>query len=131
MAERLETVLDAIQRNADVAARLLVAAESIRISQENPQQPGVQQIMMQPPDSGERAVHRVEKANYMLIGLFVGLLIGGWTLLGRLSDDVTDLRREQQRTSDYLNMLWRNYPETREAALKSHEEKTNGKPGSN
>lgn len=31
----LETVLDAIQRNADVAARLLVAAESIRQAQED------------------------------------------------------------------------------------------------
>lgn len=32
----LETVLDAIQRNADVSARLLVAAETIRQAQDAP-----------------------------------------------------------------------------------------------
>ncbi|MBP7622425.1 MAG: hypothetical protein KA763_00525 [Xanthomonadales bacterium] len=42
--------------------------------------------------------------------------------------DMRDLRREQQRADDYQNMLWRAYPELRESALKSHEERENGKP---
>jgi hypothetical protein len=123
MAAGLETVLDAIQRNADVSARLLIAAEAIRQAQESPMPGGVHQIVMQPPDSGERAVHRVEKANYMLIGLFVGLLIGGWTLLDRLSADARDLKREQQRTADYQAMLWQRYPELRPENLKPKEDK--------
>lgn len=39
-AQDLATVLDAIQRNADTAARLLIAAESLRQAQEAPPQPG-------------------------------------------------------------------------------------------
>lgn len=89
---------------------------------------GVHQIMMQSPDSGERAAHKAEKIAIGLAGLLVGLLIGGWSLVSRMADDARDLRREQQRTSDYLNMLWRAYPETREAALKAQEDRKNGKP---
>jgi len=69
MPPSLETVLDAIQRNADVSARLLVAAESIRQAQESPMPGGVHQIVMQPPDSGERAVHRVEKKHAQMVVL--------------------------------------------------------------
>lgn len=39
-----------------------------------------------------------------------------------------DSGRKIERTQDYLNMLWRTYPETREAALKAQEEKRNVKP---
>lgn len=40
----------------------------------------------------------------------------------RQDADIRDQKREQQRTQDYLNMLWRNYPEMRETALKAKED---------
>jgi hypothetical protein len=39
MSGNLESVLDAIQRNADTSARLLIAAEAIRKAQEAPAAP--------------------------------------------------------------------------------------------
>lgn len=92
---------------------------------------GVQQFMMAPPTNDERSAHKAEKVAIGLACLLVGLSIGGWSMVSRMADDARDLRREQQRTSDYLNMLWRTYPETREAALKAHEDRKNGKPDHN
>jgi hypothetical protein len=84
MAASLETVLDAIQRNADVSARLLIAAESIRQAQESPATGGVHQIVMQPPDSGERAVHRVEK--YFVAMVVLNICMGGALVLNWITD---------------------------------------------
>jgi hypothetical protein len=42
--------------------------------------------------------------------------------------DIREQRAQQRRADDYQNMLWRAYPELREAALKAHEERQNGKP---
>lgn len=83
----------------------------------------VHQIMMQPPDSGERAVHRTEKIAIGLACLLIGLSLGGWSLVSRMADDARDLRRQQQRYDDYQNMLWQRYPELRPENLKPKEDK--------
>lgn len=89
---------------------------------------GVHQIMMAPPTNDERSAHKAEKVAIGLACLLLGLLFGGWSMVSDLKDAVSDQKRQQQRTDDYLNMLWRTYPETREAALKAQEESKNGKP---
>jgi hypothetical protein len=122
MTASLETVLDAIQRNADVSARLLVAAESIRQAQESPMPGGVHQIVMQSPDSGERAAHKASMIAAILGALLVGLLIGGWGLIGRMADDARDLKRTQDRYNDYQAILWQRYPELRPENLKPKQE---------
>jgi hypothetical protein len=57
---------------------------------------GVHQIMMQPPDSGERAVHRIEKANYLLIGLLLGVTFAGWALISETRKDIQTERIERK-----------------------------------
>lgn len=92
---------------------------------------GVHQVMMAPPTNDERSAHKAEKVAVGLACLLVGLLIGGWSMISDMAADARDLKRDQQRTDDYLNMLWRAYPETREAALKAHEERKSDQPRSN
>lgn len=92
---------------------------------------GVHQIMMAPPTNDERSAHKAEKVAVGLACLLIGLLIGGWSMISDMSADARDLKRGQQRTDDYLNMLWRTYPETREAALKAQEDSKNGQPHRN
>lgn len=92
---------------------------------------GVHQIMMAPPTNDERSAHKAEKVAVGLACLLIGLLIGGWSMISDMSADARDLKKDQQRTDDYLNMLWRAYPETREAALKAHEERKSDQPRSN
>ncbi len=45
---------------------------------------GVHQIMMQPPDSGERAVHRVEK--YFVAMVVLNVCMGGALVLNWITD---------------------------------------------
>ena len=92
---------------------------------------GVHQIMMAPPTNDERSAHKAEKVAVGLACLLIGLLIGGWSMISDMSADARDLKKDQQRTDDYPNMLWRAYPETREAALKAHEERKSDQPRSN
>jgi hypothetical protein len=75
-------------------------------------------IMMQSPDSGERAAHKASMIAAVLGALLVGLLIGGWGLIGRMADDARDLKRTQDRYNDYQAMLWQRYPELRPENLK-------------
>jgi len=90
---------------------------------------GMTQMVMQPPTDGERAQHRAEKVVYALGGLLVGLI----ALAVNYGAEIREGKREQQRTQDYLNMLWRAYPEMRETALKAKEaeESNNGKSDRN
>lgn len=94
----------------------------------NQQSGNTLKVTMASPDSGERAAHKAEKVAIGLACLLLGLLFGGWSMVSDLKDAVGDQKRQQQRTDDYLNMLWRTYPETREAALKAQEDSKNGKP---
>lgn len=57
---------------------------------------GVHQIMMQSPDSGERAMHRVEKANYMLVGLLLGVTFAGWALISETRKDMQSDKIERK-----------------------------------
>ena len=82
---------------------------------------GNHNIMMQSPDSGERAAHKAEKVATGLACLLLGLLFGGWSMLSGFRADVTELRRQQQSDADYRNLLYRNYPELRPDILKKLE----------
>lgn len=82
-------------------------------------------IMMQSPDSGERAAHKAEKVAVGLACLLLGLLFGGWSMLSDFKDDITELRRQQQIDADYRNLLYRNYPELRPDVLKKRESEKN------
>lgn len=82
-------------------------------------------IMMQSPDSGERAAHKAEKVAVGLACLLLGLLFGGWSMVSDLKNDITELRRQQQSDGDYRNLLYRNYPELRPDVLKKREAEKN------
>ena len=87
--------------------------------------PSVTQLMMPPPTDGERAVHQVRNVVFLLAGLLVGAALGFGLYLNSIKSDTQETRDKQERVQDYLNMLWRNYPELRETALKAKEkEKT-------
>jgi len=89
-----------------------------RVAQAEPQAAagGVHQIMMQPPDAGERSQLRTEKFTYLVIGLLIGTL--GWFGMTQL-----DNGRKIERYQDYQNMLWQRYPELRPENLKPKEDK--------
>lgn len=112
----------------------LVPLLSKVVTEPSPPPPSVGEmhnIMMAPPTNDERSAHKAEKVAVGLACLLIGLLIGGWSMISDMSADARDLKKDQQRTDDYLNMLWRAYPETREAALKAHEERKSDQPRSN
>lgn len=81
----------------------------------------VTQMVMPPPTDGERAVHRVEKVAYLLAGLLLGAVFGFGLYISSIKSDTQETRDKQERVQDYLNMLWRNYPETRKSALEAKE----------
>jgi hypothetical protein len=122
-------ILMQVKERQDVLARQIQEARDLKT--QPPAVSGIHQVMMAPPGQDERSAHKAEKVAIGLACLLIGLLFGGWSMVSDLKDDVSDLKRQQQRTDDYLNMLWRTYPETREAALKAQEDRKNGKPNRN
>lgn len=94
----LESVLDAIQRNADTSARLLIAAEAIRQAQESP---GVQ------PSSGGHATIQVNAGG---AGLWIAVLCSVVCLISTLAVCVlfVNLDRKVDRAIDYQQANYRN-----------------------
>jgi hypothetical protein len=97
MSGNLESVLDAIQRNADTSARLLVAAEAIRNAQEAPAAPA----------SGGHAIIQVNAGG---AGLWISVLCSVVSVMCALAVFVlfVNLDRKVDRAIDYQQANYRN-----------------------
>lgn len=98
MSGNLESVLDAIQRNADTSARLLVAAEAIRQAQEAP---------AAAPSSGGHATIQVSAGG---AGLWIAVLCSVVSVMCTLAVFVlfVNLDRKVDRAIDYQQANYRN-----------------------
>jgi hypothetical protein len=80
-----QQVLEAIQRNADASARLLVAADLLKQAQDNQQQNGNSvQLVIPSPDSGERSAMRTEK--HFIAMVVLNLCMGAMLVLNWITD---------------------------------------------
>lgn len=112
MSGGLDTVLDAIQRNADTSARLLAAAEALRQAQEVPAAPA--------PANGGSATITVNMGGWG-VAIAVCAALFCLLLVIDMRSDMRDTRRQVERTQDYTNMLWQRYPELRPDNLEADE----------
>ena len=92
----IETPQGETRELIDVMKELIPLLSKVAAEQQAPTVGGVHQIVMQSPDSGERAMHRVEKANYMLVGLLLGVTFAGWALISETRKDMQSDRIERK-----------------------------------
>lgn len=71
---------------------------------------GVHQIVMQSPDSGERAMHRVEKMAILLGGMLVAAIGLIWSQNSRMDDMKADISSERASREAFDN--WSNQEHT-------------------
>ena len=99
--------VEAVKAAAD---KIHAAAVLLSTAPTAPPAGGVHQIVMQSPDSGERAMHRVEKMAILLGGMLVAAIGLIWSQNSRMDDMKADISSERASREAYDN--WSNQEHT-------------------